>query len=95
MLKFKTLSKRFLSQIQIFIWNINKESAEILAKEMKQEELPCEVVTDAESAVKNADIIVTVTTAVRPILKKDWIKEGAHINGKQKYTNVYYLLQYY
>lgn len=51
---------------------------------MKQEELPCEVCTDAESAVKDADIIVTVTTATRPILKKDWIKNGAHINGKQK-----------
>lgn len=51
---------------------------------MKKEELPCEVSTDAESAVKDADIIVTVTTAVRPILKKDWIKNGAHINGKQK-----------
>lgn len=51
---------------------------------MKQEKLPCEVANDAESAVKDADIIVTVTTAVRPVLKKDWIKKGAHINGKQK-----------
>lgn len=48
---------------------------------MRQEGLEAEVCSDVESAVKDADIIITVTMATKPILKKEWIKEGAHING--------------
>ena len=31
--------------------------------------------------MKDADVIVTVTAAETPILKADWVKPGAHING--------------
>ena len=37
--------------------------------------------SDIESAVKNADIIYTVTYSESPILKSDWIKQGAHITA--------------
>lgn len=53
----------------------------LLAEEMKQDGIPCEVCDDVETAVKDADIIVTVTLATEPILKKEWVKNGAHING--------------
>jgi ornithine cyclodeaminase len=33
--------------------------------------------------VKDADIIVTVTSSSKPVLKKEWVKPGAHINGKR------------
>ena len=32
------------------------------------------------ATVKNADIICTLTTAAKPILKADWISDGAHLN---------------
>lgn len=66
---------------KIFIWNHNKETAIILAREMEHEGLQCEVCNDVENAVKDADIIITVTWAKEPILRKEWVKAGAHINA--------------
>jgi alanine dehydrogenase len=38
-------------------------------------------VETAQEAVKNVDVIVTVTPANKPILKSEWISEGTHINA--------------
>ncbi|MBP2321135.1 ornithine cyclodeaminase [Kibdelosporangium banguiense] len=35
----------------------------------------------AEEAVRGADIIVTVTTSKEPVLQREWIKPGAHVNA--------------
>jgi ornithine cyclodeaminase/alanine dehydrogenase-like protein (mu-crystallin family) len=41
---------------------------------------PIEPVESVESAVHGADLIVTATTAAEPILKREWISPGAHLN---------------
>ncbi len=41
---------------------------------------PIEPVDSVEAAVRGADLIVTATTAAQPILKREWISEGAHLN---------------
>lgn len=41
---------------------------------------PIEPVDSVEAAVRGADLIVTVTTAAEPILKREWISTGAHLN---------------
>jgi len=34
-----------------------------------------------EATVKDADVIITVTAATEPVLMKEWVKPGAHINA--------------
>jgi len=41
---------------------------------------PIQAVESVESAVRDADLIVTATTAPQPILQRDWIPLGAHLN---------------
>jgi ornithine cyclodeaminase len=43
-------------------------------------EFPIEAVDDNEDAVRGADIIVTVTSTSEPVLQRDWIADGAHLN---------------
>lgn len=61
---------------EVRTWSRSKVNAERLASEING--TAC---LKAEDAVKNADVIVTVTSSSTPVLKKDWVKDGAHING--------------
>lgn len=40
-----------------------------------------EIASSAERAVRDADLVVTATTAKEPIIKADWLKPGTHINA--------------
>lgn len=42
---------------------------------------PIEPLDDAEQAVRGADLIVTATSSATPVLRRDWIAPGAHINA--------------
>jgi ornithine cyclodeaminase len=39
------------------------------------------VVASVEEAVRGADIVVTATSSREPILRRDWLKDGVHINA--------------
>ncbi|MEK6409471.1 MAG: ornithine cyclodeaminase family protein [Acidobacteriota bacterium] len=41
---------------------------------------PLVPVDSVEAAVRGADVIVTATTAVEPIIKREWLSPGAHLN---------------
>jgi len=58
------------------------ENARRFAKEM-QPQCPAliEPVETVEDAVRGADIIVTATTSRDPVLKREWISPGTHINA--------------
>jgi len=55
---------------------------EAFARQM-EEETGVEVLamTSAEACVAGADVIVLITRASEPIVRSDWIVDGAHING--------------
>src|ERR1041385_2431985 len=58
------------------------EKAQLFADEMQPTiAIPLEPVETAEEAICDADLIVTATTAREPVLKREWISEGAHINA--------------
>lgn len=42
--------------------------------------------SSVDNAVLNADIICTLTPSKEPILKSEWVKEGAHINAVGAFT---------
>ena len=52
------------------------ENARKLASDIKAR--ACD---SAEEAVRDADVICTVTFSTTPVIKAEWIKPGAHING--------------
>jgi len=60
----------------------NIEHAEELAREMRQQiSFPIEPVQTNEDAVRGADLIVTATSSLQPVINKDWISPGAHVNA--------------
>jgi ornithine cyclodeaminase/alanine dehydrogenase-like protein (mu-crystallin family) len=60
---------------EVRVWSRTAEHAERFAEQHKAKAMP------VESAVRGADVIVTATNALRPILKGDWLKPGAHVNA--------------
>lgn len=58
------------------------ENAQRLANDMQpQFPFPIEAVETVEGAVRGADVIVTATTSREPVIKREWISAGAHINA--------------
>jgi ornithine cyclodeaminase/alanine dehydrogenase-like protein (mu-crystallin family) len=47
---------------------------------------PIKAVADAREAVTSAEIIVTATTSHEPVVNRDWISTGAHINAVGTYS---------
>ncbi len=43
--------------------------------------LPVEAVTSPEAAIREADIVITVTNAREPVLRGEWLSPGTHINA--------------
>jgi ornithine cyclodeaminase len=58
----------------------NIEHAQQLAVEM-QFPFPIKPVRTNEEAVRGADVIVTATSSLEPVINKDWISPGAHVNA--------------
>jgi ornithine cyclodeaminase/alanine dehydrogenase-like protein (mu-crystallin family) len=55
--------------------------AQNFCEEMKEDlSFPLEPVETVEEALKGANLIVTTTTAVEPIVRREWISAGAHLN---------------
>lgn len=57
------------------------KNAQRFAEEMgRRYSFAIEPVESTEAAVRDADLIVTATTAAEPILRREWISPGAHLN---------------
>jgi ornithine cyclodeaminase/alanine dehydrogenase-like protein (mu-crystallin family) len=61
---------------QVLIWSRNPWHASRCADEIGATAVP-----SAEEAVREADVVVTVTAAQDSVLRGEWLKEGAHVNA--------------
>ena len=60
---------------QIRVWSRTPAHAERFAEEIEAKAMP------AEAAVRDADVVVTVTSSKTPVLKGSWLKSGCHVNA--------------
>jgi ornithine cyclodeaminase/alanine dehydrogenase-like protein (mu-crystallin family) len=60
---------------QIRVWSPTIEHAKRFAQDIGATAM------SAEEAVRNADVIVTVTSSKTPVLKGQWLKSGSHVNA--------------
>lgn len=66
---------------RVLIWSRSHERAMSFARELgAQRDVACEAARDLEEAVAGADVICTVTSAVQPYLRGQWLRTGQHLN---------------
>jgi len=64
------------------VYDIFEASARQLKEELEREmDTEIKLVSSPMEAVRDSDLLVTVTTAKSPILKAEWLKPGVHINA--------------
>ena len=67
---------------RIKIYSPSGASAAGIKRDLEPDtKIAIEVATNAETAVRGADLLVTGSTAREPILKNEWLKAGVHINA--------------
>lgn len=62
------------------VWSRTAEHAQAFAAEASAP-FPVEAVSSAEEAVRGADVVVTATSSREPIVERDWLAPGAHVNA--------------
>jgi ornithine cyclodeaminase/alanine dehydrogenase-like protein (mu-crystallin family) len=64
------------------VWSRTHEHAAAFATEAHAyAPFPVDVVESAEDAVRGADVVVTATSAPEPIVRRDWLGPGTHVNA--------------
>jgi ornithine cyclodeaminase len=62
------------------VWSRTPDHARTFAAEAEAS-FPVEAVETAEEALRDADVVVTATTSREPIVQRDWLTAGAHVNA--------------
>lgn len=75
----RIMSPAFSSQVRV--WNHTRQGAERFSQSVSG---PVTVCSSVKEAVSGADVIVTVTKSVKPLLFGQWVKPGAHVAGRQE-----------
>jgi len=61
---------------QTVVYSPTAEHARAIA-----EEFGAATAATAEDAVRDADVVVTATNAIEPVLERSWLKPGVHVNA--------------
>lgn len=64
------------------VWNRTAGRSQELADDLREQiGASIEVATSAEEAVADADVIVTATSAATPVILREWLAPGVHVNA--------------
>ena len=66
---------------QILLWDPNPAQYDLLKKAFPDLSSRMTPVSTPAEAVGGAQIVVSSTPSREPVIKKDWVKKGTHING--------------
>ena len=67
---------------RVLVWSRSEEKRVAFARQCTVKfNAGVEAAASAQEAVRNADVIVTATTAAEPVLEDSWVAPGAHINA--------------
>jgi ornithine cyclodeaminase/alanine dehydrogenase-like protein (mu-crystallin family) len=62
------------------IWSRTAANAERVAAEADAP-FPIEVAESAEAALRGADVVVTATSSAGPVVRREWLADGVHVNA--------------
>ncbi len=66
---------------RLILWGRDVERAKVLQRELSGVlSLSIETTQDGRKAANAADVICTVTGSTKPILQRDWVRAGTHVN---------------
>src|SRR6185436_5446619 len=66
---------------RLVLWGRDRARAEQLRAELASTlDLPIDVEAEGAAAAREADVICTVSGAGTPILFRDWVRPGTHLN---------------
>jgi len=65
----------------VLIAGRDQSRAKALAGELTTAGVPAQALASAEDAVRSADVVCTTTHAASPVLLREWLRPGTHINS--------------
>ena len=65
---------------RVLVWARRSDSAQALARALRDEGINAEVAADLAAAVAQADVISSATTATEPPLRGAWLAPGTHLD---------------
>jgi ornithine cyclodeaminase len=65
---------------KVVVWNRTPERAASVAKSLNMKDIEITATTDLESAARVSDVISCATGATDPLIRGEWLKEGAHLD---------------
>jgi len=68
---------------KVKVWSRTSETAEKFLQKMTRQysEIRFNMAKDVKEAVKDSDVVATITPSRQPIVMVDWVKPGVHINA--------------
>ncbi|WP_085026390.1 ornithine cyclodeaminase family protein [Ensifer aridi] len=65
---------------EVHVWDMNPEASRRMVENLASDGIRAAVVADLRTAVEQADIISTATLSTEPIVKRDWLRPGTHVD---------------